>query len=255
MGPELGFVLILALLWGPTALWLAARVIRGQRARLAGPFNIDSDLAQASALAPHQPEAMTSEGFWVCSACRSINRREAKSCYSCRQDMHLEGRQPPKAVPGATPPSDVPVMAEVLAPAVVQPARARVVIAAPPPLAPARVRDPGLAAVPEVRKRDPRRKATVPRLEVLPADPVCPFLGFGDDPTTRCSFPDPRNRCHTPLEQSNGPLALPRRLIAGKASAMRTLEIGPEHQEALCLTAAHEQCARFPAIRVLEASR
>ncbi len=42
MGPELGFVLILALLWGPTALWLAARVIRGQRARLAGPFNIDS---------------------------------------------------------------------------------------------------------------------------------------------------------------------------------------------------------------------
>ena len=243
MSPELGFVLFLTLLWGPTAAWLVSRVLRGQRGRLTA-FNSESGVAQGSELAPHEPESLTSEGFWVCSACHSMNRRLAKSCYSCRKEMHSEGRQAPEAVPAAR--GMVPVMADDL----VRSAHGAPRTAAAPVAS--ATADPVLKPI--GRGHDPT--VAVPPLEVLPADPVCPFLGFSVDPTTRCTFPDPRNRCHTPLEQGSDPVAFPLRLIiTGKANAMRTLEIGPEHQEALCLTAAHEQCARFPAVRVVAASR
>ncbi len=293
MSPELGFALFLTLLWGPTALWLVARVLRGQRGRLSGSFNSESEVVQRSEAAPYDPDALASQGFWICSACNSMNRPQAKRCYSCGQEINAEGRRVPDRAPQLVPegapelvpdraPELVPVMAEGPARSGGAAPRTNVVLAAPPPggrratapVADPPARDPRRKATaspvepaPHDRRRkaaeaatepappDRRRKAAVPALAVLPADPVCPFLGFGNDPTTRCSFPDPRNRCHTPAQPGNDPAAFPLRLIPGKAGTMRTLEIGPEHQGALCLTASHEQCARFPAVRVLAGSR
>jgi hypothetical protein len=75
---------------------------------------------------------------------------------------------------------------------------------------------------------DPGRTA---RAIPVVAPSACPFLGFKDDPSTRCDFPDPRNVCH----------ASPRRL-SRKAQA-----IPLQHQSTWCLTAEHGRCDRYPA--------
>lgn len=77
--------------------------------------------------------------------------------------------------------------------------------------------------------------------------PVCPFLGFRDDPSTRCDFPDPANVCHATSAGGATSVAFARRLIAGKAGTRRSQPIAVEHQEVCCLTAAHRSCARYPA--------
>lgn len=81
--------------------------------------------------------------------------------------------------------------------------------------------------------------------------PVCPFLGFKNDPSTRCDFADPRNVCHAASAPGAASSAFPRRLIPGKAGSTRSQEIGASHQSSLCLTTAHEQCARYPAVQAL----
>jgi hypothetical protein len=273
MSPEFGFALLLTLLWGPTALWLVSRMIRGQRGRPAGSFNREAETELVSGVVPQQPEALASEGFWVCAACHSMNRRGAKRCYSCHKEIHSDGRLAPGELHTAR--DLVPVMAEGMAgttgtavmatlavPAAATGAVPGSTVAVPAaatgePAVATLVREPAVAVVPAPTypARNAGRTPAVAPLGILATDPVCPFLGFSEDPTTRCSFPDPRNRCHTPPQHGHEGAAFPLRLITGKAGTMRTLEIGPEHQETLCLTAAHEQCARFPAVRVVAGRR
>ncbi len=52
MSPELGFALFLTLLWGPTALWLGYRALRGHRSRRSGSFNVASDTAPSPVPGP-----------------------------------------------------------------------------------------------------------------------------------------------------------------------------------------------------------
>jgi hypothetical protein len=83
-----------------------------------------------------------------------------------------------------------------------------------------------------------------------PADvPVCPFLGFRDDPATRNDFPDPANYCHATSARGATAVASARRFISGMAGTGRPQPIAAEHQTSWCLTAAHQRCARYPAGR------
>ncbi len=84
--------------------------------------------------------------------------------------------------------------------------------------------------------------------EVPAGVPVCPYLGFKNDPSTRCDFADPRNFCHAASAPGGAPSNSPRRFIPGKAGSTRSQEIGASHQGTLCLTTAHERCARYPAV-------
>ena len=43
-------------------------------------------------------------------------------------------------------------------------------------------------------------------------------------------------------------VGIPRRFIPGRAGSTRSEEIGASHQSSLCLTTAHERCARYPAV-------
>ncbi len=102
MSPEIG-VLFVALLWGPTALWLVYRTLRGRRGRLSGPFS-------RSQLAPDELEAVVgSDGFWACGTCRSLNRGEAERCYKCRMAKGAADRLAPSELPISP---GVPVMAK-----------------------------------------------------------------------------------------------------------------------------------------------
>jgi hypothetical protein len=77
--------------------------------------------------------------------------------------------------------------------------------------------------------------------------PVCPFLGFKHDPSTRYDFPDAANFCHATSARRGAAVASPRRFVTGLSGARRAEPIGVEHQQSRCLTAAHELCARYPA--------
>jgi len=83
------------------------------------------------------------------------------------------------------------------------------------------------------------------------APPVCPYLGFKDDPATMCSYPDDRNVCHAAAANRASTLPSPRRFVRGGG---RTAPISPEHQATLCLTAEHRQCDRYPATERTAAS-
>ena len=135
MGPELGFALLLTLLWGPTALWLAYHAVRGRRSQRSESFNVASDTATNSPVASGRPELLVAQGFWICEACHSLNRRETKRCYSCKTTAGSTSQPSPaqqpvggkvavmaEAVPAKA--DMVPVMAEaipVLTASVVQP--------------------------------------------------------------------------------------------------------------------------------------
>jgi hypothetical protein len=243
MSPEVGFALILALLWGPTALWLVYRVIRGPRGRLPEAFVVMSDSKRSSQPAPAGPEALIPQGFWVCGACRSLNRHEANTCYRCQAAMPIAGQQGPDALPVSR--RMVPVMAEDLVRSSRKPARTTVASATPS------TRDRVRAA----RTGGPELLLAAAAHKAPPSAPACPFLGFRGDPTTRCSFPDPRNLCHASPERGAGSIVFPRRFITGRAVGMLAVEIGAEHQEMRCLTAAHELCPRYPAAHVVAAIR
>ena len=270
MSSELGFVLFSALLWGPTALWLGYRALRGHRSRLSGSFDIASEPMRGPQPAPDEPEALVSQGFWVCGACRSLNRREANRCYSCKTAMDSSDEPAPSGQPVRR---MVPVMAEgvpVMAEGVPVMAEGVPVMAGGVPvMAEGVARSSGEAArtsappatpwaghpVPVVPVRDPGAVVTDAPRETPAAVSVCPFLGFKDDPSTRCDFPDPRNLCHAGSGRGATLFASPRRLLAGKSGAVRPQEIGAAHQVSRCLTAAHQQCARYPAVEVVAANR
>ena len=216
MSPEMG-VLFVALLWGPTALWLVYRTLRGHRGRLSGPFS-------RSQLAPDELEAsVDSDGFWACGTCSSLNRGEANRCYSCRTAKGSAGRQAPSELPVSP---GVPVMAASAARSSGEVAGTTLALATPRNAPP----------VSEVHVRAPEKVLSAAPSEAPGGVPVCPFLGLRKDPSTRYDFPDPGNSCRA-------------------AGARRPQPISVEHQKSRCLTAAHEPCARYVAVEMVAANR
>jgi len=83
--------------------------------------------------------------------------------------------------------------------------------------------------------------------EAPAAIPVCPYLGFGGDPSTRYDFPDPANLCHATSARGATSPAFARRFVTGMAGTRRPQPVETGHQASCCLTAAHRRCARYPA--------
>ncbi len=109
MSPELGMLLFVALLWGPTALWMVYRGLRGAQRRVEGYDDVAVELADRTHSAPNPVEELVGpDGFWICGTCRSLNRRGAPRCYGCRSARDAAG---PEEAPGAPAPGLVPVMA------------------------------------------------------------------------------------------------------------------------------------------------
>ncbi len=297
MGPELLLPVIVALLWGPTALWFAYRFLRRHR----GPGEAETstgvaELVSSSQLARGEILALIeSDGFWICGTCRSLNRREAIRCYSCRTPTSTPARQAPAQAPAQAqaplPVSrGVPVMAEGVAAGRTGPAplpvsrgvpvmaegvaAGRTALAQPPAPLPvhadgvghisgeAAVMASARAAVgsarpqPDVRSPAPDN-AELAALPMAPASAAtCPFLGLRDDPSTQYDFPDPGNFCHAATGRGAQAAApATRRMFVGMAGVRRPQPIGLDHQNARCLTATHQQCPLYPAVDTVEANR
>jgi len=166
---------------------------------------------------------------------------------------------PVAATPVASP---VPVVAAPVAspvPVAATPVASPVPVAATPVASPAPV-TPAAPAVAPVSVAPPVPMAAAPVASPVPvASPaprqavesvsVCPFLGFRDDPSTRYEFPDAANLCHAASERGSAPPASSRRFGIGKASTVRSQPIDLEHQKTRCLSAMHEQCSRYPAVK------
>jgi hypothetical protein len=245
MSPEQGLAVILTLLCGPTAIWLGYRALRGRPGRFSTSFNAVSEPTRSSQPAP---DALTLEGlvdrggFWVCWTCHSLNRPEANRCYGCHTAMGSAGQPPPGDLPVRR---RVPVMAGVIARSAGAAARA--------PVASATTRTAVMASV--VLAADPEPQPAAGASHATAAAPVCPYLGFRDDPSTRCDFPDPRNLCHATPGPGGGSFAPPRWSVTGKADTRRPQPIGAEHQRSSCLSATHEQCSRYATIQVVALTR
>jgi len=234
MSPELGIVLYVLLLWGPTALWLAYRASRGQPRRVADPPTAETEPRRSSQPAPHELEELASHGFWVCGTCSSLNRPKAKRCYGCRTAAGSAVMQPP---------GEQPVLQRV-------PARGygNARSSGEAPGTPLVIATPGNAAPPpQVLVHGPASIPSPAPPEARSALPACPFIGFRNDPSTRCDFPDPRNLCHAASRRGDTPMGTHRRFLPDVAGGRRPRPIDMGHQGSLCLTATHEQCARYPA--------
>jgi len=264
MSPELGIALVVTLLWGPTALWLAYRTIRGRQGRQ--PF--DPSIAVSVPVRTTQrtrdelDAQVESDGFWVCATCRSLNLREANRCYSCRTAKGIPGQQTPGGLPVSR---GYPVMADGIArsPGGLQGNRGV------PVMAPGLTRSPGESArataavavasnptpAHEILVRASLHDASSSLLEAPEGVPVCPFIGWRDDPSTRYDFPDPANLCHATSQQGTMAAASARRIPTGGGDHRRPQPIDPEHQKSRCLTAAHGMCARYPGVEVVAATR
>jgi hypothetical protein len=242
MSPELGVILLVTLLCGPTSLWLVYRALSG------------------------------SDGFWVCDTCHSLNRSEANRCYGCRTAKDSPGRQAPDELPvGPGVPVMLPVSRgfPVMAEGIARSSGQLPVSRGFPVMAEGIARSSGAAtgttvAIATPRNAPPAPETVVPApghllsaalLEAPAGVPVCPFLGWRDDPSTRYDYPDPANLCHATSERGATSVASPRRILTGVAGTRRSSPIGLGHQESHCLTAAHEQCARYPAVEVVAANR
>jgi hypothetical protein len=243
MSPEQGLVLFVALLLGLTALALIVRSLRAHRARRAGSSSDASEPVPSSLPSSQEIASLVGQdGFWVCLTCRSLNRREAKRCYAC----HAAVDSPSQPAPGALPVGRaVPVKAARVARSVGKTGETTVAVAAAAKAVPA----------PGVQVLDPGPGSLGAPAAAAPGLPVCPFLGFRDDPSTRCDFPDPRNLCHATSKRGARFFASPRRFVPRKAGTARSRPIAAEHQKSRCLSATHVQCARYPAVEVVAASR
>ena len=246
MSPE-GIALIVTVFCGLTALWLAYRTARGRRGQ-------------------HPIESFTegSNGLWLCGTCLSLNRRDMNFCYNCRRAKGFASGQTPGELPVSR---GVPVMAEGIAggqtPGELPVSRAVPVMAGGSPgssvedagtnVAPATPRNPPPA--PEILVRAPEHLLSAAVVGAPPSVPVCPFLGFRDDPSTRYDFPDPANLCHATSQQGTMAAASARRIPTGGGDHRRPQPIDPEHQKSRCLTAAHGMCARYPGVEVVAATR
>jgi len=244
MSPELGFSLFLILIYGPTALWVFYRSIRGhQRARVPEPFDAELEPMGSFQLAPDEFEALVDpDAFWVCGTCRSLNIRVVSRCYSCRTARGPADQPAPGELPVR---SWVPVMADGIARSSREEAGTTVALAIPMDAPPA----------PDPRPPTPVRALSAAQPGPLDGALACPFLGSRNDPSTRYDFPDPANFCHAPSERGARPVASSRRLVAGTAGTRRAQPIDVGHQMSRCLTAAHGQCARYPAAEVVAATR
>jgi hypothetical protein len=109
MAPEQALITVVALLWGPTAIWILYRLARGRSDTPRLDARKD-DAASGSASPSNAVKLLVDDhGFWVCSVCRSFNRPEARRCYGCGTDRDLAIRPVPAGSPGTF---LVPVMAE-----------------------------------------------------------------------------------------------------------------------------------------------
>jgi hypothetical protein len=243
MSPELGLAVFVTLLVGSTALWLSYRTLRAHRVPSAGSSHAASEPVRSSRPSPQEIAALVGrDGFWVCWTCRSLNRPKAKRCYACRAAMGSVG-QP---VPGPLPVSRrVPVMAKPTARTFRETAGATVASATTPTAVMASV----------VLARDPEPRPGAGASQATAAAPVCPYLGFRDDPSTRCDFPDSRNLCHATPGPGAGSFAPPRRFVTGKASTRRPQPVDAGHQRSSCLSATHERCSRYAAVLVVDVRR
>ncbi len=264
MSPE-RIALIVTVLWGLTALWLAYRTVRGRRVRH-----------------PVESFAERSNGLWLCGTCLSLNRRDVNVCYNCRTANGFSGGQRPGELPlrrgvpvmaegirGAETPGElplrrgVPVMAEGIrgaeTPGELPFSRGVSVIAESSGGSSV---DGTTVAIATPRNTPPAREILVGAPERLmsaaavgaPASViVCPFLGFRDDPSTRYDFPDPANLCHATAGRGTSSLASPQRLVTRVTGSGGPQLIAAQHQTSRCLTAEHQLCARFPAVEVVTA--
>ena len=263
MSPE-GIALVVTLVLAPTALLLVYRRIRGHRRRgSSDPFIAVSEPVPSMQRTPDELKAQVeSDRFWVCATCRSLNLREASRCYSCRTAKGITGRQAPARLPvsrgypvmadgiarspvGLSVNRRVPVMAQDLAQSPGKTSRASVAVAAPRNSPPAH----------ELKVRASQHPVSSSLLDVPEGLPVCPFIGWQDDPSTRYEFPDRANLCHVTSGPGTTSLASPRRFVRDMAGAGHPQPISEEHQQSCCLTAAHQQCARYPAVEVVPANR
>ena len=89
--------LIVALLWGPTLLYLVFRAARGPANRGPDPF-AGGGHTDASASEPG-----TILGYWVCRWCRSANRLADGRCYGCRAERVVADLLAPAPVPVPAP--------------------------------------------------------------------------------------------------------------------------------------------------------
>jgi len=239
MSPELGGVLLITILYGPVAVWLIYRAFRGPRARLHQPFNALSE--PIGSLQPARDEVATpvaSDGFWVCGACSSLNRREANRCYACRTGKGLADVSSPGELPVSP---GVAGMAAGIAQSSGETAATTTALA-PRGIAP---------GAPEILARAPLARSSTAPSGVSDGVPICPLLGFRDDPATRYDFADPRNCCHAVAGRDDRPVAFARRFVNGVTGTGRSQPIDVEHQAARCLTAAHAQCARYLAVETV----
>ena len=291
MSPEAAAI-ILALLWGPTALWLIFRAVRGPTGGTRESFTREPARRRTEQL---PLEAVIRNEYWICKDCRSVNHLGAMQCYACGIK-----RPPPEPVapePALTGNGWVAVMDPTVARRTTEPVpvtRLQPTTSARPPDPPVAVPMPEPAPEPAMaaagaaasratkRSRAPKRPRTpaggataaelsvaahmtaAPPAAVAPAaiapaapepapplaqltpsitPPVCPYLGFKDDPATQCSYPDDRNVCHAAAAKAGSSIPSPLRLVRG---GRRTLPISAEHQAMLCLTTEHRQCDRYP---------
>ena len=221
MNVELLLVLFVALLYGPTVLWLVFRTLRGHRRRL--PESGVSERMRSSQLAPGEGASLDDpDAFWACGGCRSLNRRESNRCYSCRMAKDSASRQAPgqQTVSGW-----VPVMADDIAGSTGVAVGTTVIPPAPW----------NAPEMPEVSGGAPEQLTVAAGSEAPAGAPVCPFLGLRNDPSTRYDFPDPGNSCRP-------------------TGATRSQPIDLGHQQSRCLTVAHAQCARYRAVEVVVAA-
>jgi hypothetical protein len=212
MSHELVLVVVVALLWGPTALWLLYRAAGPHPGRSSEPTKGMFEPTPASQLHDDINVLLGRDGVWVCATCRSVNGRDARRCYSCRAERVAS----PELVPGELEGRPlVPVMAEGLAPA------------------PVRQPAPTVGLLPE--------PATLP---------VCPLIRLRGDPSSRFDFPHPGNACYAASVPDSTPRVL-RWWRERPSQRGQEAWIDLEHQESRCLTSAHAKCERYPRVDVV----
>ncbi len=83
MNTEIALVVIVVLLWGPTALWLIFRSTRSQPEK---PTFKATEMHRQPAGSSAVVTTLLEGGYWVCRTCRSINRPDMTRCYTCRTE-------------------------------------------------------------------------------------------------------------------------------------------------------------------------
>ena len=230
MGPETALAIIVALLWGPTALWVIIRLARASEARRfesdsGGPVLLVDQNVLEDELGPEADKAQ-----WICASCRSVNRPGAKRCYSCRAKRD-GGDQASRTADRDR------MMAHEVDRADTASVDGGPEAAVPPIALP--------AAATGSASRSPQPGAEAPRIPQLRTGLVCPFLGLETDRTTWFDFPAHGNLCYAGV----APPPKGRRLVDRLVGRVpRGQPIDAAHQQDLCLTRLHARCARFTAV-------